>query len=677
MSPRARALTALLLLSACSDYNFSGEKPANGEAEDTASGGGDGGQPGDEGQGGDGGAGEGGTTTPEEECNGVDDDGDGAIDEDFPDTDGDGVPDCRECTVVEISGTESVAIDGACLAPDVVVTDPWNVAVEWRWAGLSTDPSFGQAFSVPVVGNLVDTDRDGDVDLDDNPVIVITVFSGYGGTGKLVALDGVTRAELWVAENISPYSGSALADVDSDGRTDVVTFTTAGQPMALRGDGTVMWVSSAATRFSMYPQAAVADLRGDGDVEVLAQELILDGRTGAVEVAPAVLPSVPYWIPTAADLDQDGLQEIIFADIVYNHDGSVRWRSPFAGTYGHWAAVIDADGDLEAEVVMLGAGQLGVYDPSGALLSLVGAGTTQPGAPCVADFDGDGAAEIGWASTNTFQVHELSGARVWSKVVSDYSGLSSCSGYDVDGDGVYEVLYADEDKLYILDGATGTVHFEDPGHASGTLWEYPSVADTDGDGSAEILIASNNYSYAGWSGLTVFGHNGSGWQKAGPAWHTHDFSVTNINPDGTVPARPAPWWQIYNVYRARPSVDTAAVNLAGEIVDVCASGCGAGDEVLATVRLQNTGGVDSAAGVPVSLYVTDGSARRLVAEATWAPVVPGGEKTPTLTLSFDAGLLLPGGWLEAEIDVDGAGVGGQTECDESDNAAVWSEVVCP
>ncbi|MFM2245635.1 MAG: hypothetical protein RL071_1709 [Pseudomonadota bacterium] len=675
MPTRAHAALALLLLPACSDYNFSDGKGANGEADDTAGQPADGGG-GGQGDGGQGDGGGGGTTTPEEECNGIDDDGDGAIDEDFPDTDGDGVPDCRECEVDEITTPGAVTIDEACASPDVIVTDPWNVAVEWRWSGLSTDPSVSQAFSVPVVGNLIDTDLDGDVDLNDHPIIVVTAFgSGYDGT--IVALDGVTRAEIWAVGGISPYSGAALADVDGDGRTDVLTFNIYGQPMALRGDGSVLWTSPATTRFSTYPQVAVADLQGDGDVEVLAQELILDGRSGAVEVTVGVLPSVPYWIPTAADLDQDGVQEIIFADIVYEHTGAVRWRAPFAGTYGHWAAVIDADGDPEAEVVMLGAGYLGVYEPSGAERSRVAAGTAQPGAPCVADFDGDGSAEIGWASTNTFQVHDLGGALVWSKPVADYSGLSSCSGYDVDGDGVYEVLYADEDKLYILDGATGAVHFEDAGHASGTLWEYPSVADTDGDGSAEILISSNNYGYAGWSGLTVFGHNGSGWQKAGPAWHTHDFAVTNINPDGSVPARPAPWWQIYNVYRARPAVDTAAVNLQGQIVDVCASGCATGDEVLVTARLQNLGGADSAADVPLALYSTDGAARRLVATATWAPPIAGGVLTPTLTFAFDAGLLLPGGGLELVVDDDGTGASGQTECDESDNLAAWTEVVCP
>ena len=80
-----------------------------------------------------------------------------------------------------------------------------------------------------------------------------------------------------------------------------------------------------------------------------------------------------------------------------------------------------------------------------------------------------------------------------------------------------QVLFADEHSLYVFDGATGTVRFSQSGHASGTIFEFPVIADVDNDGSAEILISSNNFRQGenGWAGVTIFGHLGSGW-AAGP-----------------------------------------------------------------------------------------------------------------------------------------------------------------
>jgi hypothetical protein len=82
--------------------------------------------------------------------------------------------------------------------------------------------------------------------------------------------------------------------------------------------------------------------------------------------------------------------------------------------------------------------------------------------------------------------------------------------------------------------------------------------------------------------------------------------VPNINPDGSVPASPTPSWQAYNVFRARPSVDTAALDLTAAFVDVCAASCEPGGLVEATVQLANLGGVDSSPDVSVALYADDG-----------------------------------------------------------------------
>jgi len=674
----------LLSLVGCSDYNFSpkdGTEKGGSETTETPD---DTDDPVEDDTGSDDTGG--GIAPPVEECNGVDDDGDGDIDEGFPDSDGDGVADCvDEACEADSAMAGSVPVDDTCLAPDVVVTDPWNVTIEWQWSNLSSSAGTRQVISVPTVGHLVDTNADGTVDLNDTPVVVAVAFDYdyyYSSGGVLVVLDGATGNELWSVSGVNPWHGVALADADGDGWTDVLAIDSANRPIAYRGDGSVLWTASTtvSSSYATYPQVAVADLDADGTPEVLAQDVVVDGATGATELT-GMGPSsayIPYWIPTAADLDQDGTQEIIAGDRVYSSTGSLLWTATFSGSYGHWAAVVDYDGDPEAEVVMIGGGYIGVYDHDGTELVKRAVGASQPGAPCVADYDGDGDAEIAWASSNLFQMVELDGTLVWSQSIDDSSGLAACSGYDVDGDAVYEILYADQGTFYIFDGSTGSIRFSQTGHASGTLWEYPAVADIDNDGSAEIVIGSNNYWMSGWSGITVFGHNGSGWMKSGPTWHTHDFAVTNINPDGSVPATPTPWWQVYNVYRARPAVDTAALNLLPAFVDVCAASCEPGGAVEATVTLANEGGVDSEADVGVSLYADNGGVLTLIERKVWTAGVVSGELTESISFAFTVDQLGTDG-LKVVVDDDGTGTdaGDQDECDETDNAAVWVDPVCP
>ncbi|MBK9368145.1 MAG: VCBS repeat-containing protein [Deltaproteobacteria bacterium] len=80
-----------------------------------------------------------------------------------------------------------------------------------------------------------------------------------------------------------------------------------------------------------------------------------------------------------------------------------------SGSYGHWSAVLNYDSDNEAEIAMIGGGQLALYEHDGTLIHKVAAGTGQPGPPCVADFDGDDFPEIAWPSSSSFNVYELDG----------------------------------------------------------------------------------------------------------------------------------------------------------------------------------------------------------------------------------------------------------------------------
>lgn len=574
---------------------------------------------------------------------------------DPPDSPVDTAP--EDCSVT-VEGPDVIDVVEECTGTEPpTVTDPWDVAVEWQWTG-------GDSYHLPLIGNLTDDNGDGDIDEDDVPDVVVITTSNV-----LYVLDGATGSEHWSASGYKGYAVGTLADVDGDGISDIVAFSSAGKVVALDYNGSVIWTSSQGSSVT-HPLMTVSDLDEDGLPEILTESYVLNGEDGTLDFTVPTSGSIPYHGSIAADLDLDGDKEVIFQNKVYDHNGTELWSSSVQGSYGHWPVVLQYDSDNEAEVAMVGAGKLAIYEHDGTEILSVSAGTSQPGPPCMGDFDGDGDAEMAWPSSNTFNMYELDGSVVWTHSIDDSSGLAGCSGYDFDGDGALEVLYADQGTFYIWDGATGTLHFSDNNHASGTIFEYPTVADVDNDGSAEVLI-SHNYG-TGYTGVTAFGHGGDGWPKSGTTWHVHDFAVTNINPDGTVPKSPDPSWLKYNVFRARPAVDDPATgDLAVAITDACFV-C---DRDIARLAIQarNAGGADIDAGTSYAVYAVDNE-ETLITSGTLS-TIPSGVAATGWEIEIPVSSWGRGG-IRVVVDDDGTGASSVSECDETNNDHWYTDVPC-
>ncbi len=641
-----------VLFSGCLDYNFSKtEDPNSGQGDglDTSSGDG--------------------TPNNEEICNGVDDDGDGQIDEGFPDSDFDGIPDCldEDCDV-ETAPAASVLLNEDCLAPDLEVLDPWNVAIEWQYtvsAGLGV-------IVMPAVGNLTDDNGDGLIDDNDMPDIVFTTWDSFNySTNRLVALNGDGSGPIFEIPGFDGNAGVAIADVDNDGVSEIIASTIEHQVAAIDGAGNIEWKSQVFS-WQMYPQPVVGDLDADGDIEIVFDIAVVEGATGnTVTTLGGVASS--WRAPVIADVNTDGMQEILLAENTYAHDGTLLWSVPRSGD-STFQAVADIDGDIGGESFWVTGNQLHIYDDDGTPISTINlnSGSSRPGPPCVADFDGDGQVEVGVPASTEIELFETNGTRLWSAPIQDSSGIAGCSGYDVNGDGAYELLYTDEVILRIFDGASGAVLYDNNSHSSGTLWEYPVVADVDNDGSAEIVIASNS---GAWKGITVLGHAGDGWAKSGSTWPVHDYAVSNIEKDGGVPS-PAPLsWELYNVFRARPTVDDAANDLEIKIVDVCFSGCIDTSPGQVAVQIENKGGLDIDEYINISLYSLDGDVESLIGFQTLTSGLASGMSSETLIFPVTLSNLGASGLL-LRVDDSGNGQGQLNECNESNNTAVYLEIPC-
>lgn len=596
-------------------------------------------------------------TTIVEDCNGVDDDGDGVIDEDYPDEDGNGRADCIDetCPPFDLAAASTIAIDDACAVS--AVEDPWNVVAEWTYT-----MNYG-SYSPPVVGRLVDTTGDGVVDASDLPVIVVTDI-----WGTLTVLYGDGSGVAFTLTDMNGLAAPAIADVTGDGVAELAVSRLGGTVQAIDGSGSVIWTSDVVFSDQVYPTLSVADVDGDGTVEVILQNAILSGADGSVI---QTFPNGPIVTTTVADLDQDGRSELILGRSVWDIDGVERW-SDGARDLSEFNAVADADGDGLGDVITVSAGRMTIHTADGTpLVEVALPGARWPGPPAVADFDGDGVSEICVPDEYKLGLYELDGSLVWEATMSDFTGWAGCTGFDANGDGAVDVVLADENAFTLYDGPTGTVEFTDTNHNSGTSFEYPVIADVDADGAAEVVVVSI---FGGAYGVTVYGQADDTWPSAGPNWPVHDYAVTNVDEDGRVPSPAPPSWVGQNLFRARAGaiLEDPLANLQIDLDGVCVADCTYGPIAL-TFHVRNVGPVDVAAGTPVAIYALDGSAR-LVA-TTILPAIAAGESAAGIEVELTVDDLGPDGF-QVVVDDDGTGVGAVEECDESDNSATWTEIGC-
>jgi tetratricopeptide (TPR) repeat protein len=259
----------------------------------------------------------------------------------------------------------------------VLVSDADSAAPQRTFKSVSSvDASGGLAF--------VDLDHDGDVDIVVGRFDTVLINEGNatfqensyldtrareairGGAGRLTfadfdglnAMDAVVYTSaghpqlledalggkhILAAKNPLPASGrvgwSNAADVDGDGRLDLVTLTDGGMTLYYN-EGRRQFKSATVTGRRLGGQtwaAAVADLDNDGrpDVLVLGSQgsfvwRNMGGRRFSLEpVSPSIKPD-PSADPVIADLDNDGRRDVV----VLQGSGELSWlrnTSPHVG----------------------------------------------------------------------------------------------------------------------------------------------------------------------------------------------------------------------------------------------------------------------------------------------------------------------------------------------------------
>jgi hypothetical protein len=572
--------------------------------------------------------------------------------------------------------------DAAEIQPSV---GSFNPVLKWKWDGSASQyPDYNQVMMAPVVGRLVDTNGDGKIDATDTPVVAFMSFYKGGYTisdGVLRVVDGVTGKDLLTIRDaqypLSTDCSLALADLDGDGRPEIIAITKDYRIIVYRNDGTRWWVSAPVESnngSSPWGGVYVADIDGDGHPEIVWGRGVyaFDGTPKWRASGSFYGTSLPgyqtFSLPVAADLFGQGQQNVIIGASVYSPTGQLLWA-----VQDGFTAVGDFTGDGIPEIAVVYNGSLSLFKNTGQLLwrvPLPGGGSGGP--PTIADVDGDGVPEIGVAGGAAYTVFRKDGSVLWSKSSQDYSSnVTGSTVFDFDGDGSAEVLYGDEISIRAFMGATGQILWSIP-NSSGTTLEYPLVVDLDGDGHADLVTIANNYANqpnqtVHLQGIRVFQDQNNTWVNVRQLWNQHAYNISNVNDDLTIPAKPQASWQVHNTYRANKRLDvspTAVADATASYLRV-ADRAGASPSSI-TVRVGNGGALGTPIGLKVAFYAgTPGSSPLLGVGMTSRALGSGEYEDVSITI---AGSLSAYPGLTVVADDDGTGRHAITDFDRSNNS---------
>jgi hypothetical protein len=581
----------------------------------------------------------------------------------------------------------------------------------WSWSGEgSGEPAAHHVIMMPVAGQLDDDDGDGAVTGCDYPEVAFIAYApGSENDGWLRVLDGrdgTLDAEATdAADRLANQTQIAAGDIDGDGRVEVVAGLAGTArfcdrlgwhanllPAAFRleaGGLRRVWTATERTTTGAGGPA-IADLDGDGAPEVLFGDLVLRGADGALLWRAAngpglnrdCGPSNVASLPLAVDLDGDADLEVLVGRSAYDANGASLWsRTELPEGV---AAVADLDGDGRPEIAYVAAGTLTVLEHDGAIacgpVSPSEASLGVGGAPTIADFDGaaDGRPEIGVAGRSRYSVFRSDCSLLATADSNDASAVTSSTVFDLEGDGTAEILYADEEHLFVYryDGSDRLAVVLSIPNSSATGLEGPIVADVNGDGRAEFVVVSNG----GTGGVRAYRDALDRWASTRPVWNQHGYHVTNVEDDGGIPAREAAHWtgDGGNSFRRNRLLGNEqwVPDLAPDGIDADGEACPERVRVLGRVR--NTGALGAPAGIPVTFYLGPpaGPREALGTVRTTGPLPLGGGEAVWLEWAVPAELRDDVLEFHYVVDDDGSGAGERTECREDNNTSPSLSITC-
>ncbi len=305
-------------------------------------------------------------------------------------------------------------------------------------------------------------------DLNNDSILEIISVTMYG-TIQAWFLDGSEYWKINGVTNFRPVSGIHVADLNNDGQIEIVVAIS-DYPnyyqktlYVINSDGTNFssnWPLEFTGTSNVGINIALADMDGDGDIEIIAREsnfLNIFHHDGTSMASwPFICDKVIYSELSIGDINNDGMLEIVFGT---TDPGQIFVIDRYANILSGWpqsapmnpkfAALGDIDSDNQMEIIYGGSGNI--------LYAFNFDGTTLEGWPFI-------------SGTGT----------------SEY--FSGCVIGDIDGDSIPDIVANGTTGIYFIDGSGAEIIPSIP-HWCGS---NPAMLDIDNDGDIEILTCGGS-----------------------------------------------------------------------------------------------------------------------------------------------------------------------------------------
>lgn len=312
-----------------------------------------------------------------------------------------------------------------------------------------------------------------DVDKDDTLEVIVPSSCN----AKTFCFRGKTGAIQWQTPTAGSDSPPTIADIDNDGRLEILHGGFDGHVLAIHADdGSVDWSKTVDNNSWVQTAPTVVDVDGNGQLDFIAGTWAFSPDTSRINAYRGdnqnLIWSKPvsdyiYHGSAVADIDKDGKPELVFGDyngILYAlnaENGSTLWTYQASVYIGAPASIADVNHDGNCDVIYCDAYGVGALSKTGSPMwyyTIPDFGTAFRGV-AVADIDGDNMLDVvfGTSKGRVIVLRGIDGSLIWSLDLAAHIGKE----FDID----HAPLISDFDQdgkidIFIVGGKTEYPNFQ-------------------------------------------------------------------------------------------------------------------------------------------------------------------------------------------------------------------------